>query len=228
LTVRLTSPKIEKNLVEINYKHDFIEIKYESQPLLHGHLFSRIKPDECVWTLNAATNDSIEIVLSKMQSGEMWTSCLKDHDEFGEYKSEEVRRGQGELKREVANQPMESKTLFTLEQQLEECDGINDDQMMSVSSSDIGGSGGGGGGSDEQEKLTMLRRMDGSSHKVSHKCYINDNKFLFEVHTSAHKCPALCLRHDVDGILWQPHRVSVPASTNAIWLTHEHTFKAFG
>ena len=203
---------IDKNSILVNYKSDFIEIKHATQPLLNGHLFGKIKPDECVWTL---TSDSIELVLAKAQTGEIWTSCMKDHDEYGEYKS--GANGIGELNSEIADkqqqQPMEAKTLFSLEQQLEECDEINDVQMI-----------GGGECGDEQDKLIMLRRMAGDSHRVSHKCYINDNKFLFQVKASGHKSPALCLRHDVDGILWQPHRVS----TNTIWLTHEHTFKAFG
>ena len=226
LTVRLNAQTnqgvpIDKNSILVNYKMDFIEIKHQSQYLLNGHLFGKIKPDECVWTLASGgnNNDSIEIVLAKAHTGETWMSCLKDHDEYGEYKSEMSN----ELSSEIADkqEPMESKTLFSLEQQLEECDEINDVQMMSSG-------GGDGGGIEEQDKLVMLRRIDGESHRVSHKCYINDNKFLFEVKASAHKCSALCLRHDVDGILWQPHRVSAPSSTDSIWLTHEHTFKAFG
>ena len=114
----------------------------------------------------------------------------------------------------MSHKPAESKALFSLEQQLEECDGINDDQLMA--------------NIDDQERLLMFRRLDGNTHRPSHKCYINDNKFLFSVKTSPNKCAALCLRHDVDGVLWQPHRVSPPAPENILLLTHEHTFKAFG
>ena len=28
--------------------------------------------------------------------------------------------------------------------------------------------------------------------------------------------------------MWQPHRISEPSPTNTVWLTHEHTFLAFG
>ena len=218
LIVNLNTDKetlVDKNAIQVHYKTDFIEIKYEEQSLICGHLFSKIKPDESVWTLkNNSTNSSsncIEVVLSKLNQSEVWISFLKDHDEFGEYKSEQMVTN--ELSSET-KPPGESKILFSLEQQLEECDGLADDQVMS--------------NLENQEKLLMLRRLDGQSHEATHQCYINDNKFLFEVKVCPNKCAALCLRHDVDGILWQPHRVTAPFPVNDMWLTHEHTFKAFG
>lgn len=109
----------------------------------------------------------------------------------------------------------ESKSVFsTLDQQLEECDGIDDDQTM--------------GNLDSEEKFIMIRRLDGDSHEASHQAFINDNKFLFDVKLNPSQSSALCLRHDVDGIVWQPHRVSEPSPANTVWLTHEHTFLAFG
>lgn len=95
--------------------------------------------------------------------------------------------------------------------QLEECDGPLNDQTMNETAN---------------ENNLMLRRLDGNTHFCTHKCYINDNKFLMEVRLSQNKAPALCLRHDVDGILWQPHRIS--GEGEVVWLTHEYTFFAFG
>jgi hypothetical protein len=66
-----------------------------------------------------------------------------------------------------------------MEQQLEECDEINDEP---------------GGACDKNEKMIMIRRMDGDLHCSTHKTYINDNKFLFDVNLSPNKSAALCLR----------------------------------
>lgn len=111
--------------------------------------------------------------------------------------------------------PEESKKpLFELDQQLEECDGMNYEPS--------------GTALNNEDAFQMLRRLDGDTHEATHKCYINDNRFLFEVKLSPNKTPALCLRHDVDGIVWQPHRVSAPSPSDTVWLSHEHTFLAFG
>lgn len=102
-----------------------------------------------------------------------------------------------------------SKSLFT-DDQLEECDEMLDDPS--------------------KDNDQMLRRLDGNTHECTHKCYINDNKFLMELRLSPNKSTALCLRHDVDGIVWQPHRMTCNdvSGGEVIWLTHEHTFLAFG
>lgn len=172
-------------------------------------MHSIIKLDESVWTLNEANNtDIIELVLSKARPGEMWPFFMKDQDKFGEYKVDSDSNFMNELTSETLAKSTESKSLFSLEQQLEECDGIMEEQSM-----------------ENEDLFLMLRRLDGDSHETSHKCYINDNKFLFEAKLSKNKSPALCLRHDVDGVVWQPHRISHP---DTIWLTHEHTFLAFG
>jgi hypothetical protein len=107
-----------------------------------------------------------------------------------------------------------TKAAFTLEQQLEECDAMDDEQTVS--------------GVQNEQNLHMIRRLDGNTHLATHKAYINENKFLFEVrqqHDNTNEMPALCLRHDVDGLLWQPHQIE--AETTA-WLTHDHSFLAFG
>jgi hypothetical protein len=96
--------------------------------------------------------------------------------------------------------------MFALDQQLEECDGI----LRSTETS----------ATINENDNTFLRRYDGNSHSVTDKAYINDNKFLFEMKLGPNEAAALCLRWDVDGILWQPHSIQ----QNKQWLTHEHTF----
>lgn len=104
----------------------------------------------------------------------------------------------------------EVKNYINLDQQLEECDEvINQDVNVNESN----------------ESMLMLKRIDGNTHEETHKCNISDNKFLFDAKIDARKCSAICLRHDVDGVLWQAHQQT---SSTTKWLTHEFTFMAFG
>jgi len=213
IVVRLDEYEVKsKNDITVLIKLDSIEIKTpQGTMLLNGRLFSTIRVDESIWTLNTE-NKSLEIMLIKSQPSEVWYSCLKDGDKCGEYKSEQLDQ---QFTSDTLAKGNETKTIFSsLDQQLEECDGITDDQVM--------------GNVDSEEKFIMIRRLDGDTHEVTHQAYINDNKFLFDVKLSGNKSSALCLRHDVDGVLWQPHRISEPSPANTVWLTHEHTFFAFG
>ena len=101
-----------------------------------------------------------------------------------------------------------------MEQQLEECDVAENDQLM--------------GSAENEDTFVMLRRLDGDLHEATHKSYINDNKFLFDVRLNPSLPPALCLRHDVDGILWQPHPLTKSIDIESAWLSHVNTFLAFG
>ncbi|CAF0773976.1 unnamed protein product [Brachionus calyciflorus] len=207
--------KVIKSDVNVILKPDFIEIVFRGNVILSGHLYSSVKLDESVWFLNnQETSDFIEMNLTKTKSGDMWRFFLKDQDKYGEYNVDEDQNFANQMTAESMTKSNESKSLFTLEQQLEECDGIMDEQQMA--------------NIENEELYMMMRRLDGTTHECTHKCFINDNKFLFDVCLNPNKSRAVCLRHDVDGIVWQPHRVSHPASSDTIWLTHENTFSAFG
>lgn len=201
--------------LKIEIKINTIEINYKEKSLLSGVLHSTIKPDESTWYLRKENDNEVELVLAKTNANEMWSSFLKDRDIQGEYSrtdqiDQETNAFLNKLKSEADKATESSTALFALEQQLEECDGILDDQMMSNCDNN-------------DDKLLMFRRLDGRTHEATHKSYINDNKFLFDVIVSPNKSPCLCLRHDVDGIIWQPSN-----QPNSVWLTHEYTFLAFG
>ncbi len=213
MNIKLAEYEIKsKNDLFVNIESGSIQIKTvkNNEIILNESFFSNIKVDESIWTLNTS-NKSLEIMLIKSRINEVWSNCLKDGDKYGEYETKQI-----DLKftSELQTKENESRAFSTLDQELEECDGLIDDQVM--------------GNLDCDEKLIMIRRLDGELHNSTDQCYINDNKYLFDVKLSANKSPALCLRHDVDGILWQPHRISNPSPNNTIWLTHEHTYFAFG
>ena len=172
-----------------------------------GELYAAVCVAESTWKLNAA-NNTLELCLVKADAhAPAWPSLL--------------RLMPSDVKDEpVPMAGVESKSLFSLEQQLEECDGICDEGKMAL---------GNGGDEAAADNEMMLRRMDAHTHRVTHKSFVNENKFLFELRSAALSEPAaLCLRHDVDAILWQPHCLLQSNQRDAEWLTHEHTFLAFG
>ena len=56
----------------------------------------------------------------------------------------------------------------------------------------------------------------------------SSNQWLFNVLLSADTTPALCLRHDVDGFIWQPETPANADTSLPISWQHVGTFNAFG
>jgi hypothetical protein len=196
----MTTPSRNENDIQVEFKNDRIDIRTGDEWILRGKLYASIKADLCVWSLQ--NNSTIEVRLAKAISGSEWPYLLAEQETIGKRNASNGERLQ------INNQA----SLFSLEQELEECDGIVDEQMnMNLQ---------------DEEKFLMFRRLDGESHQSTFKCYINDNKYLFETYLEPAKSAAVCLRHDVDGILWQPHRILT--SKEPIWMTHEFTFMAMG
>lgn len=208
----LESSTLSKNELTVILKSETLEILYRDKTIINDRFFSRIKVDESTWILNPS-NHEIELTLTK-ENNEIWPVCLKDMHKFGDYKQD--TNEPIETPKDMENKQMtweETQNLYRLEQQLEECDAMDDEPMRD---------------SENGDKMLMFRRLDGDSHTATHKTYIHDNKFLFDVKISPSKSPAFCLRHDVDGILWQPHRINDTPSSETIWMNHVHTFQAFG
>lgn len=203
----LDNVTLNKSNLNIMLTTDSIEIIHCGKIILSDQLSACIKVDESTWQLNEASN-RIELILEKAVVG-IWSCCLKDMHEYGEYKNEEKDLPMdSEEDKKISWE--ETQNLFKLEQQLEDCDAMDDEQSQVP---------------ENEDKLLMFRRLDGDSHLATHKAFINDTKFLFDVKHHSSKSPAFCLRQDVDGILWQPNTSD---SQETSWLSHVHTFSAFG
>ncbi len=182
LNVRiLDSQKLEVSDLAIKLSSNGLELIHQGKTVISDSLFSGIKLDESTWTLNADTQ-TIEFLLTKANT-EIWPCCLKDMEHFGEYRRDEEVMETDEQQQEKAKGMFsweETKNLYRLEQQLEECDEIEDEPYKV---------------SENGEKMMMFRRMDGETHLATHKACINDNKFLFDVRLGVNKCPGICLRY---------------------------------
>ena len=73
---------------------------------------------------------------------------------------------------------------------------------------------------------STLARFDLEKVTVSHKASLGTHQWLFNVHSGPGKMPCICLRHDVDGLVWRPPQ---EASTKHGWpVKHIETFNALG
>jgi len=81
---------------------------------------------------------------------------------------------------------------------------------------------------DSVNEPLMLQRIDGNSHQETHKINMGGHQWLFTRQTGPEFLPALCLRHDVDGILWQPRNVFNEGELEHFKMEHVATFSALG
>jgi len=81
------------------------------------------------------------------------------------------------------------------------------------------------------EEDTSIWSVDGESHEILQQVNLSGHQFLFHsLSSTAEQYPVICLRHDVDGIIWQPTDNSSLKAGNANELTWHHvsTFSALG
>lgn len=83
-------------------------------------------------------------------------------------------------------------------QELEDCDGFPDDS-------------------------SSLVRFDGETLKPTRVVNLGSHQYLFTVQSDPTLMPCLCLRHDVDALVWQPR----PEQLEHMW-EHVATFNALG
>lgn len=73
------------------------------------------------------------------------------------------------------------------------------------------------------EEMATLCRIDGDSHARTYTVNLGGHQFLFTAQLAAGDMPGLCLRHDVDALLWRPR----PQDDARPW-EHLDTFNALG
>ncbi|XP_061787090.1 nudC domain-containing protein 1 [Nerophis lumbriciformis] len=169
-------------------------------PLLEGQLYASVDPEASAWVIRE--DRSLEVTLEKRTVGPMWPELV-----IGD------RRGEHVMSDEQAALILERLNHLTSEdplanpdkdkpacnsQELEDCDGLPDD-------------------------TSSLTHFDGESLKPTQVVNLGSHQYLFTVDVNPAEMPCLCLRHDVDALLWQP-RPDMPAD---MW-EHVATFNALG
>lgn len=206
VTITLVVPEtVSKPDINIVMEADRIDVGIKNgKELLSGALYRLIDIACCTWTLEKR---KLEVTLSKEDEGFMWTEVVVGNTE-GEYIADpDQARMIHERLAHLTSETLGADPSGNMggrpgisPQDLEECD-------MSM------------------ENEVCIYRIDGQKHTVANKASLASHQRLFRASLEPHLPTSLCLRHDVDGIIWQPKQAT--AESPSPW-QHEATFNALG
>ncbi|XP_071502362.1 nudC domain-containing protein 1-like [Diadema antillarum] len=196
---------VSKPDIHVVMEADRLDVRIKNGPeLLSGALFRLIDITCCTWTLEKR---KLEVTLAKQDEGFMWTEVVV-----------------GNTRGEYVADPDQARIIH------ERLAHLTSDALGADPSGDIGGRPGISPQDLEEcdmnlENTVCIYRIDGKLHTISHKASLASHQRLFKAPLQPNTAPAICLRHDVDGIIWQPRAVT-PEITSP-W-QHEATFNALG
>ncbi|KAK5883214.1 hypothetical protein CesoFtcFv8_019572 [Champsocephalus esox] len=202
VTVFVRMPEgVTKEEVQFSLTADQIMLGVQGfPPLLEGQLFAPADPEASAWIIKE--DKSLELTLQKCEEGPMWSELVMG-DKRGEYvMSDEqaalIHERLTFLTSEDMNGNPDKDKPPCNSQELEDCDGFPEDG-------------------------SSLTHFDGESLKPSQVVNLGSHQYLFTVDVNPSEMPCLCLRHDVDALLWQPR----PQQPGNMW-EHIATFNALG
>ncbi|CAF0762982.1 unnamed protein product, partial [Didymodactylos carnosus] len=185
--------------LNVKFDVDCMQCKIGDEVLFDGHLFDSVEIEKSSYRIE---DDKLQIMLQKKTPNSIWNDVLKDGEAiegemgFVDENSTTTTKLDGQEVEENNKNPQQPFNI----QQLEECDQYTN------------------------EDDAYLQRLCGNTHRVTHQATLI-NQILFTTRLTKSELPAICLRHDVDGLIWQLH--CVKDENSAPW-THEATFSAFG
>ncbi|KAK3085443.1 hypothetical protein FSP39_003362 [Pinctada imbricata] len=203
ITVQFTVPAgMTKADIYLTLTSDHIDFGIKNgKALLKGHLHGPVDVEGSTWTIQ---EQRVELTLTKLNQ-EVWPVVVVG-DHRGEMTLDQAQiaeihnRLAGLTSEQLNPAPDPEVNKPYNAQELEDCDAFPDDS-------------------------SMVTRMDGNSHKVTHQTNLGSHQFLFTTRVS-HDAPSVfCLRHDVDGLVWQPAKTV--KEHDSPW-QHVATFNAFG
>ncbi|XP_064101121.1 nudC domain-containing protein 1-like [Macrobrachium nipponense] len=177
----------------------------KEEKLLPKFSFLQTSDDITVWMneelpkKDVTCDGTLEIVLCKASEGVNWKALFQSQDPAGEelldpQLVEEVNQRLAHLTSDKFDANPDPDNPAYNPGQFEACDEANED--------------------------LVLLRLDGSSHKLSSMCHLGATQHLFNSQVEGNVVPAFCIRHDVDGVLWQPEGEDR--------FVHTATYNAFG
>ncbi|XP_056154660.1 nudC domain-containing protein 1 [Lampris incognitus] len=202
VTVSVRMPEgITKDEVRFRLTADTVSLGVQGfAALLKGNLHAPVEPEASAWIIK--DDKSLELTLQKRSEGPMWPELVMG-DRRGEYVvSEEqaalIHDRLTHLTSEDLNANIDKDKPPCNSQELEDCDGFPEDS-------------------------SSLTHFDGESLKPTQVVNLGSHQFLFTVDVNPSEMPCLCLRHDVDALVWQPR----PDQPSDMW-EHVATFNALG
>uniref|UniRef100_A0A914WVS8 NudC domain-containing protein 1 n=1 Tax=Plectus sambesii TaxID=2011161 RepID=A0A914WVS8_9BILA len=189
---------IAKTDIKFSLTSNSISLSVADKTLLAGQLSDAVDIDASTWTIES---NKLELSLSKQDAGRMWSDVVVG-DETGEYTADPdlVRQiGERLMQYTTENENMLNKDVKPTynSEELEECD------MVAA------------------QDACFLSWLDDESHAVIRESDLSGRQFLFTRRLGAQEPMSVCLRHDVDGVLWS-------FDVNGKLVEHRATFNAFG
>lgn len=185
-----------KRDIKVAMKPRELTVTVKDEKVAGGELHHIVQGDSLIWTMK---NGKLEIIMTKAAEGRIWQSLFADLDV--QKTGEEISSPNqiDEIESEFASATAdEADTLPTFNaEQLEACDAVPDQSF---------------------ELLTY----DGTKNAVSNRTDLQGSQWLFNLITQNGE-PVFCLRHDVDGLVWQPK-----VDAGDIVVEHVGTFSAIG
>ncbi|ESO91066.1 hypothetical protein LOTGIDRAFT_122249 [Lottia gigantea] len=192
---------VKKSDIYFIIKPDYIElgIKNSNSHLLYGKLYRTVDTEACTWTI---TGQRLELTLCKTDSS-TWKEVVE-----GDASGELVLDSQ---QIEAIHQRLEAFTSDQMNPDPDCGNRVYNSQELEDCDLDTG---------------MILMRIDGETHQITHQVSkYRLNQWLFTVKLEPGKPKSLCLRHDVDGCMWQP---TEPVSSGVSPWQHVVTFDALG
>lgn len=196
ITVWINVGTAKKSDLQVKIMAQELRVGIEGTQVLSGTFSNPVHSDLSSWTISDGT---LEIVLCKASEGVNWKALFQPQDPAGEelldpQLVEEVNKRLAHLTSDKFDANPDPDNPAYNPGQFEACDEANED--------------------------LVLLRLDGSSHKLSSMCHLGATQHLFNSQVEGNVVPAFCIRHDVDGVLWQPEGEDR--------FVHTTTYNAFG
>ena len=192
-----------KRDIKVALKPKELAVTLRGEKVLGGELWNVLDSDTMTWTIQGK---KLEINVCKANEGLIWqrfySSPEMDGLEISQPDSIDDAiahaTSNAAQDRPRVEKEDEAPSAFNA-QELEECDALPDDHFaLFVLSADEGG-------------------------RVTHRVNLSGHQHLLDLPTVPARPPSLCLRHDVDGLVWQPQRDS-----KGTGFVHVGTFPALG
>ncbi|XP_035702684.1 nudC domain-containing protein 1 isoform X2 [Folsomia candida] len=222
-----------KTDITVDVKPSSICLVYGGTPMLEGELLQNVKSDESVWTINPHsvidednTEDSEPFVsgnLSTLQSQYQSLEIILQKASEVRWEGESVVKGVSSSSQ--GQQVLDPEAVANIQERLNHLcsDKWNDDPLRTNIC-------------DPQQledcdclpaDTTSFMRLDKNLQCISHVASLGGHQWLFSARVHGSSIPAMCIRHDVDGLLWQPPEVDNNLLDS--WtLEHVGTFSAMG
>ncbi|RXG71217.1 NudC domain-containing protein 1 [Armadillidium vulgare] len=189
--------EIAREDLQIDVHSKDVKILVKGATILDKTFADSVESYATTWTLEK--NGKLEICFVKSKDNFRWPQLFEGDDKEGEELFdptlvEEIHNRLAHLTSDQWNSNTESEKPAFNPGQLEECDNASEDLILYV--------------------------IDGTSHKISHSSHLGAVQHLFNVQLERSVIPSFCLRHDVDGLLWEHDE-----ERN---FDHIATFNAFG